>query len=131
MVNFVSFWFIWLILVHFGSFWFILVHFGSFWFIWFILVHFGSFWLTLIHLVHLVHFGSFWFILVHLVHWFIFVHLVHLVNALIAILDNFTIKKSRKYFIEMKTFFMISLILQKFFEKSVREKIKSLQKNFR
>ena len=80
-----------------------MVHFGSFWLIWLIMANFGSFWFIL------VHFGSIWFILVHL---------VHLVDALIAILDNFTIKKSRKYFIETKTF----IVLQNLFG-SVREKL--------
>ena len=59
----------------------------------------------------------------------ILVHLVHFVHLVIANLDNFTIKKSRKYFIETKTFIKISIIFKNLF-KSIREKLKVDQKNF-
>ena len=45
-------------------------------------------------------------------------------TRLIAILDNFTIQRSRKYFIETKPFIKISFVLQNLF-RSVREKTKS------
>ena len=39
--------------------------------------------------------------------------MVHLVNALITILDNFTIKKSRKYFRETKLSIKIPIVFKK------------------
>ena len=90
------------------------------WLIWFLL-----FWLIFVHLVRLVHlvyfgsfmthFGSFWF------------NLVHFANWILAIFTNFTIQKTRKYFIEAKILIKISLVLKNLFQ-SVREKIQSRQK---
>ena len=61
----------------------------------FISVHFSN-WILAI----LVQFGSFRS----------FASFGSLVNVLIAILDHFTIKKSRKYFIETKTLIKISFV---------------------
>ena len=54
-----------------------------------------------------------------------------MVDALIVILDKFTIKKSRKYFIKTKTFIVLQNLLRSVREKlRVDKKILVNEKNF-
>ena len=71
------------------------------------LVHFGSLWLRLV-LATFVSFGKYGF-LVNLVHIF------HSINMVLAILDDFTIQKTRKYLTETKTFIKVPIVFKNLF----------------
>ena len=50
-------------------------------------------------------------------------HTIHLINVVLAILDNFSLQKKRKYLRETKTLIKIPIVLKNLV-KSVREKLR-------
>ena len=80
-----------------------------------ILVDFGSLWLHLV-LAIFVSFGKYG-LLVNLV------DTIHSINVVLAILDNFTLQKKRKYLTETKTSIKIPIVFKNLVE-SIREKLR-------
>ena len=78
-------------------------------------VDFGSLWLHLV-LASFVSFGKYGF-LVNLV------RMIHLINMLLAILDNFTLQKTGKYLKETETLIKIRIVFKNLFQ-SIREKLR-------
>ena len=57
----------------------------------------------------------------------ILVRMIHLINMLLAILDNFTLQKTRKYLKETETLIRIRIVLKNLVQ-SMREKLR-VEKN--
>ena len=72
-----------------------------------ILVDFGSVWLHLVLAIFIL-FGKYG-LLVNLV------HTIHLMNVVLAILDNFTLQKKRKYLTETKILIKIPIVFKNLF----------------
>ena len=72
-----------------------------------ILVDFGSLWLHLVIAIF-VSFGKYG-LQVNLV------HMIHLINVVLATLDNFTLQKKRKYLTETKTSIKIPIVFKNLF----------------